>query len=171
METLLGTLSDIQSIITFIGIVVGGGWAFWKFIVHKEAHPRIEFSVDINFVGKQGDEWLIEILGLLENKGKVPHKMSNLQFDVKYLKGSDPLDENAKFGDQIDIKNMLKASSWLPSADDVFARLYPGVSMRYNYIYKVPADATYLLVHGLLDYGNKGEQTRADRLVKVPNDN
>jgi len=40
--------------------------------------------------------------------------------------------------------------------------------MRYNYIYKVPADASYVLIHGLLDYGKKKEQTRADRLVKVP---
>ena len=162
------TLKLIESIITIIGITVGGGWAFWKFVVHREAHPRIEFSVDIHFIGKQQDEWIVEVLGLLENKGTVPHKMTHLKFDLKYLKASDTLEENADYGGQIDVKHLLKEGSWLPFVQDVYARLYPGISMRYNYIYRIPADASYVLIHGLLDYGRKGEQTRADRLVKVP---
>lgn len=164
----MDTLKLIESIVTIVGITVGGGWAFWKFVVHREGHPRIEFSVDVNFVGKQGDEWMVEVLGLMENKGNVPHKMTNLWFDLKYLKKGDDLAENARFGDQIDIKHLLKEGSWLPSVDEVYTRLYPGISIRYNFIYKVPADASFLLIHGLLDYGKKGEQTRADRLVKVP---
>jgi len=111
---------------------------------------------------------MVEVLGLLENKGTVPHKMTNLQFDLKYLRGDDKPAENANYGGQIDIKHILKEGSWLPSVQEVYARLYPGITMRYNYIYKVPADATYLLIHGLLDYGKSNEQTRADRLVKVP---
>lgn len=164
----MDTLKLIESIITILGITVGGSWAFWKFVVHKEAHPRIEFSVDVNFVGKQGDEWMIEVLGELENKGTVPHKMTDLKFNLKYLKADDHAEENANYGGQIDIKHELKDGSWLPSIEGIYSRLYPGITMRYNFIYKVPADASFVLIHGLLLYGKSDEQTRADRLVKVP---
>lgn len=162
-------LKGIESILTIIGLLIGGGWAIWKFILVKETSPKLEFKVDVNFVGKHKEEWLIEILGLLENKGVVPYKISYLTFDTKYLLNDDELNENAKYNDQIDIKNELKTNTWLASVKDIKPTIYPDTSMRFNYIYKVPVGASFILIHGLLVF-SKGLEVRADKLVRVPDE-
>ncbi len=40
--------------------------------------------------------------------------------------------------------------------------------MRYSYVQKIPDNCRFALLHGILDYGKKGTQTRADRLRRVP---
>ena len=163
----LNFFEGLKTIATALGILIGGGWAIWKFILVKETFPKLDFKVDVNFVGKQKEEWLIEILGFIENKGMVPYEISNLIFDVKYLLNTDTLQENPKYDEQIDIKNILNSKSWISSISDSKPKIYPNISMRFNYIYKVPPETSFVLVHGLLVYSN-GHEMRADKLIKVP---
>jgi hypothetical protein len=36
----------IKNIAEIIAILIGGGWAFWKFVIQREGKPKIEFTVD-----------------------------------------------------------------------------------------------------------------------------
>ena len=157
----------LESIFKILGIAVAGFWVLWKYVLFKESSPRIEFSVDVDFVGVQGDFWLVEFVGNLENRGQVPYKITNLDFETNYLTGDDLVEESYEFQGQVNIRNTLKRGSWLPSDPVKPAIIHPGIKMKYNYIYKVTTTSTFVLIHGKLDYGN-GLQTRADKLLKVP---
>jgi len=159
----------VESIFKILGIAVAGCWVFWKYVLFKESSPRIEFSVDVNFVGVQDDFWLIEFVGDLENKGQVPYTITNLDFETNYLTKYDIVEESNEFQGQVNIRNTLKCGSWLPSEPLKPAIIHPGIKMKYNYTYKVPIISTFVLIHGKLDYGN-GLQTRADKLLKTPID-
>ena len=59
----------IQSIGTVGALVVGGYWTYRKFIHQRDDFAFIEFTVDIQLIGKQGKSWIVELIAHLENKG------------------------------------------------------------------------------------------------------
>jgi hypothetical protein len=61
----------IESIATLAALIVGGYWTYTRFIKQRENFAFIEFTVDINFIGKQNAWWIVELIAYLENKGKV----------------------------------------------------------------------------------------------------
>ena len=75
----------IQAVLTSRAIVVTAIWAVRRFVFT----PRIAISVDLCFVGKHGDQWVIELLCLLENKGQVPYKIRSLSFNLRTLQEGD----------------------------------------------------------------------------------
>jgi len=159
----------VQSAVTTLGIIMGGAWALRKYAFRKEDFPRIDFSVDVNFVGRHQGEWVIEILGLLQNKGLVPHPIQSLRFNLRMLSYADQLtDGGDAIGGQLLFPRRIKEAPWTPAATDSAMVIHPGVSLRYNYIYHIPESTALVLVHGILDYGKDGLQHRADRLLKVP---
>lgn len=159
----------IQSITTAIALITGGAWALRKYFFHREYFPRIDFSVDVNFIGLHKGQWVVEILGLLHNKGSVPHSIHSLRFELRSLSnGEDLIDGEANIRGQVLFSNVIKEASWIPEKADVDMVIHPGVSLRYNYVYRVPEEVAFVLLHGILDYEDRGLQHRADRMLKVP---
>ena len=86
-------VSDVFSnVISGLAILVAGSWAFRKYVLRLEDDPRIEFFVDVNFVGLEGDEWVVEILGFIENKGDVPHTIKEIYFGLRALERGKEID-------------------------------------------------------------------------------
>ena len=159
----------IASIATFLGIIIGGGWALRRYVFQKEAYPRIEFSVDINFVGTHNGQWVIELLGLLHNKGEVPHKIRNLLFEIRFLSKQDKIENGDDIGGQLRFGVAVKQGSWTPTDSSCPMVILPGISLRYSYVYHVPTTIAFVLLHGKMKYARGGiEDLRADRVVKVP---
>src|SRR5438132_3184136 len=85
-----------ESAVTAAAILAGGFWTYRRFIRQQEDFPHIQFAVDVNFVGVQDGSWLLEVVALVENKGKVRHTVKKFDFDLRYLKPGDPV----KLGDE-----------------------------------------------------------------------
>jgi len=62
---LSGWASLIVSAITAVSIIIAGLWAFFKFIWQRERYPHIEFSADINVIGKQEGFWIVELISFI----------------------------------------------------------------------------------------------------------
>ena len=155
----------IQAVLTSIAIVVAAYWAIRRFIYA----PRIEMSVDVCFVGQHGDDWVVELLCLLENKGQVPYAIRSLSFNLRTLLESDtPAEGGDAIRHQLEFPHRVKEGSWIPVVSQNPAVIHPGIKMRYSYVQCIPADARLALLHGVLDYGKQRAQTRADRLRRVP---
>jgi len=35
----------VQALVTSVALVVGGGWALWRFVLQREGRAKIEFSL------------------------------------------------------------------------------------------------------------------------------
>jgi hypothetical protein len=161
--------SVVESWATAVGVVAGGIWVLFKFGIGRESFPRIRFDVDVNFIGLHGDNWIVEILGVMENKGLVPHGINDLTFNLRSLSRSDALTTgDDAIGGQVEFPNVVARGSWIPTQSGAPMEIHPGVTLRYNHVNRVPVSAGFVLVHGVLDYGKGGLQHRADRVVKVP---
>jgi hypothetical protein len=169
-------LQITNSVVALVALGVGGAWAFIKLRKRREHFPRVEFTVDVEFVGRHREAWLVSLNAFVENKGLVRWNMTSFSFDLRYLSRDDPLEEG---GDEIDyqtlIPHLLKEGTW--ATDESLGEQWhgpgfvdPGLATRYSYVTTVPADAVFVLLHGYLDTRQGGRQYRhaADRLLQVP---
>ena len=89
-------------------LIVGGIWAYRKFILQQERYPHIETSADVYFIGKHEAYWVIELIAWVENKGTAQHRMSTFEFDLYHLMTEDPLQEDERFGGQTVFPHLTK---------------------------------------------------------------
>jgi hypothetical protein len=94
----------ISSIATTLALIVGGIWTYRRFVRTREAYPKIEFTVDLAFVRKQGGFWVVEAIANMENKGLVRHSIRKFTFDLRYMLPSDAVEVSAPFWQSCRIK-------------------------------------------------------------------
>jgi len=63
----------LKFIVEFIALLIGSGFGFYRFILKKEFHPKIQFSVELNVIDRTSKGWLVEVIAFIENKGSVRH--------------------------------------------------------------------------------------------------
>lgn len=157
-------MSGLSSVVTIGAVVVGGIWAYRRFIRNREACPKIEFTVDVNFVHWQGGKWIVEALAFLDNKGLVKQSISRFTFDLRYTLPTDPIRGRDEF--LVYVPHKATDGSWLPKNwESTFVE--PGLSTRYSCLASIPEDATTVLIHGKFFYESNDWHT-ADKLLKVP---
>ncbi|MEJ2363659.1 MAG: hypothetical protein P8075_01955 [Deltaproteobacteria bacterium] len=166
-EKLSQLAASIESIATVIALVLGGLWAYRRFVRQREDYPHIDFRVDLRFVGLHSGSWVVEIIAWLENKGRVQHKISKFTFDLRYLIDSDKLQRAEQFGGQILFPHKAAKGSWLPQ-DWEFTFIDPGIRTHYSYIGTLPAEARIALLHGWFEYQGGREWHSAEKIVPVP---
>jgi len=86
----------VQSIVTILVLVLGGLWAYFRF---REGKPKIDLTLDVVFIRRQGTQWIITVEAFLESKSKVRHKFKDFTFEIRYTLPSDKL-KNEKTEDK-----------------------------------------------------------------------
>lgn len=172
----LDWLEIANSVVALIAIGVGGAWAYVKLRKRREHFPRVEFTVDVDFAGKQQGAWLVSLNAFVENKGLVRYDMRSFNFDLRYLSQDDRLEDGgAEIDFQTFIPHLLKEGSW--STEGWLKERWhgpgfvdPGLATRYSYVTTVPGDAAFVLLHGYLltSEGGKTYTHSADALIRVP---
>jgi hypothetical protein len=159
----------IQSIATIVSFGVGGFWVYRKYIQQVEQYPHIESAAGINFIGEQGDYWIVEFAAILENKGKVRHKIANFRFDVNALYKGDRIEGREEFGGQVYFPHKIVDASFLPDRYKFFF-IDPGIKARYSYNGRIPKQATMIVLHCWFEYVDQpGHGHVAEKTVTVPN--
>jgi hypothetical protein len=153
----------VSAVVSSLAILLGGLWAYWKFVIQREREPRAEFDVTAEFLGVQDGKWLLEVSARLNNKGHVRHLMKNATMNARYLTAADPILESSEKGHfrQVSFPHSIgRRTVWWDSYID------PGLEFRNSYLAWVPAEATYILLLCNFQY-DKGVWP-AQRILKVP---
>jgi hypothetical protein len=142
----------LREIGTSLAGVIVGAWVLWKFIIRREAHPKIQFILELNNVGSVDDKLLVEVVAIVENKGLVRHRLDNFQFDLRYLLQDEKIVEGEeKINFQIAFDHTLPTRSWIPRKWE-YTFVDPGVMQRYSYLAWLPADAAFALIYAHFRY-------------------
>jgi hypothetical protein len=161
-------IAAVQSAVTTLSIIVGGIWVYLKYIRQQERYPNIEFSADLNFIGKQGDWWIVEIIARIENKGKAQHRMNEFAFELDGIYANDSIEINERWRNQVDFRHSLAKGSFLPANLKYFF-IDPGVNSTYSFIVRVPSETTFLILHCWFSYTGRNRTGHvAEKTVKVP---
>jgi hypothetical protein len=169
-----------QSFVTAVGIVLGGIWAYRRYVRQEENAPFIDFSADLNFIGRQSGWWIVEIASI-ENKGKVPHRMSEFEFDAIY--GADQILLEPHWANQVNFGHALARGSFLPQSYTSFF-VPPTVRATYSHVTRVPPEASFLMLHcrfkypdtifdrvrNIIPWFRRSRRHVAEKTVKIPDD-
>lgn len=160
--------SLVESAVKVAAILIGGGWAFWRYVYQGEFKRRVSFNVDVNFVVEHADMWHVELIGLVENKGVVTHQITDFGFKLRCIFPDDPIEESGeKANFQTNFPHKLKVGTWVPNKrGNTFVR--PGICTRYTYVASVPRHAIAVVLTGRFKYPEKDAFHTAVKLAKVP---
>ena len=161
-------------------IIVGAGWAYWKFIYQRQREPATDIDIDVRFVGVQEEKWLIEVTCILENKSLVRHTYRNFQVTVRYLEHADEItDGTNKIQYQLQAPKTIddrigKAKRFFAGADisgENQNYINPKQQFRHRYVTWIPASASFVWVQCKFDFSlgrNRTQKMNSQRLFRVP---
>ncbi len=152
---------------TIVGIIFSGLWAYIVYALGKGPMPSAEFDLNIEEIGKNIEDSVVQIQYRIENKGKYPLIVSNLRTKIRYADGQkmhlelDPGRSNfAHINFPISVGRIIKTGD--PSSKDKIDTsipiikgqtfVQPGVIQKYNFGILVPKNTAYILVKGMFDY-------------------
>src|SRR5262245_46623738 len=141
----------IKDCITAAGVLVGGAWALWRFVLRRERHPKIQFDLDLSIVSREHDHLVVEVVAVVENKGLVRHWCRDFKFDLLYLPAGAPIVEGDEINGQALFEPIFKERYWIPP-DWLSTFIDAGVVQRYTYLAKAPKDASILFVFAKFKY-------------------
>lgn len=167
LEAFNNLTGSLESLATIAALSVGAYWTYQRFIKQRENFAFIEFTVDIAFVGRQGDWWIVELLANLENKGKVQHRFSDLSFDLASLSIGEGLERSDEFNGQACFPGTVAKGPWIPTGSYF---IEPGIKAMYTYVARVPANAAFLMLHGNFTYTDQQARHSAEKTVKMPSE-
>ena len=167
----LGVLIELGKLLTTLAAIAAAVWAFQKWRARDELFPRVFFEVSINFVGKQDDDVVCELIAIVENKGIVPLKLRNMNFLVRGILASDRLEmggEEIRY--QLNFEHKILQGSFIP-ADWNYTFIYPGVRTEYNFVAMIPKEARFVRMQGDFEYEEPSRSHHAAKVLAVPSFN
>lgn len=158
-----------ESVVTIIAILVGGGWTIARFWREREGAPRIQFDVSVRVLGCTGNQLLLELLAVLENTGKIRHRIERLTFSVTYLAKGDQVAYATSTAETsvAPFSRSGGSGSWLGSRW-LYTFVEPGVRQSYTIVSSIPCDAIYVHLSGRFDYPGGKEIHDAEWVGPVP---
>jgi hypothetical protein len=159
----------VESLATIVALIVGAYWTYTRFVRQRDNFPLIEFTADIEFIGKHQDSWVVELTTTIENKGKVQHRISEFSFDLFALQKDDRLEPNSEFGGQIEFPHEVVKGSWLPKKFNYFF-IDPSTKAKYSFLTRVPDSARFVILHSWFTYSDQAASHTAERTVRVPDE-
>lgn len=144
----------IQSLASVIAIFIGGVWVYFKFIRQQENFSHVQSAAEIVPISKQGDSWIVELIAVLENKGKVTHQFEQFEFDLNGLSKEDAVRSAEQWGGQVDFCRNIAKGSFFPQRMQKFF-IGPGVTARYSWIARVPVEMSVINLHCTFAYADR----------------
>lgn len=169
-------IESIESVLTSLAILIGGGWTFWRFVLQREVHPKIQFDIDVNFITVHDKRILFEVVLIIENKGLVRHEIDadNFTLRIRYMTKTDKIEEGdssynhqTNFPHLHDITNTQHRKVIPESWKNTFVD--PGISQKYSYITSLPEETISFIVKSKFNYSErKSDFHGVQKLFAVP---
>jgi len=159
--------SGVESLVTAGAVIAGGVWALRRFGIAREGHPHIQFSADVTFITSHADWWIVELVAVVENKGRARHEIREFDFDLYALGEADPVEPAAEYGNQVRFPQLVTRGTWL-TGDYNYFFIEPGVAAKYSHIARIPMTARAVVLHAWFRYPDGRHGHTAERTIACP---
>lgn len=148
--------------------LAGAIWAIRKWLKKEELFPRIVFNIDAEVIGEQDNKIILDIIATIENKGMVPLKIKEFNYELTGIKRDESLTKNhSDVQHQLDFPHKLDSGSFLL---DTWKHSFvqQDVSVHYNQITFIPNTISYILIRGAFKYIDTNKNHYANHIIKIP---
>ena len=126
-------------------------FTYFQFFREGKYKQRIQFDIDCHDLGIVGEERVIEIGCIAENKGNVEQRFDDIRVVVRGLDKGSPLREMEKHAPRLNFpKELSKASLISKKWKHYFVR--PHITQRFPLVIKLPKSVSHILVRTTIRY-------------------
>lgn len=130
-----------QAVVTVLSVLVAGAWIYFRYVRQTEHRSNPRLALEQKVLGCHAGFWLIELNCQVENKGKVPYTISDIEVSTYVLRDADAVASGLHFKGQVEFGPRFSMGSMFRR--DFTSIVDPGVLTNYRYISAVPADARF----------------------------
>jgi hypothetical protein len=128
--------------------------------------PQIEFSIDCNFYGPQRNNYLVEVLLTVNNKGRVKQKFKDVTLRIRGIEENQPLEFWKKREPRLYFPHLLVPDvPVVPEGIECFFA-EPGEKNTFTYVTKIPETIKFVLAYATFSY-NSEDSHDAERVFCV----
>ena len=157
----------VGGIVAIIAVLGGGLWAYTKFVVERGYLAPVEFTIDCNSLGVQGDKRLIEILLHLKNLGSSTLVAKDIAARIRYMKSEEEIElftdpKKPTFGrtkfPHVQTRTLTGEQQDAPSIVTIMAYdtfVQPKVDQVYTLVTALPRSASFVLIWAKFHYAKR----------------
>lgn len=147
---------DPTYIVTYaptIALVVGGLWAYWRFVRERDRYPRVTLEARIEQVAWFGDERIVRVTVAVRNDGTVRLVIPKMRYTLRTLRDGDPLEDggDAILGQPVFPHVDARRRPFTHPRHE-YAFVDAGTSTSFSSLARLPASARVALVQVTLRY-------------------
>ena len=176
-------LSAIANTLQALALVVVGGWVLYKIQTERTHYPHMEFSINCNFYGPHGNNYVAEYLISINNRGFVQQGFKEILLGVHGIDENEPevslwKNNQPGYGKSYDDRlfcptQLIKNQNVIPERYELYL-VEPNCEETIRYVTIIPSNVKYILAHAEYLYSNtlrrKGKPQRprtTERFLQV----
>lgn len=139
------TFSEVfKNIVTALAVLVGGVWAWYRFVLKREKYSKIEMTPDLAVLGTQNDYYIIELTVICENKGEVREEVGDFTFTLLTLDDTSPVEKGGEaILNELAFNKCISKGRWVPESWG-YTFFDPGIKTTYSHITILPRTTTFV---------------------------
>lgn len=154
----------MESIVEIIGLLVvvsSAAFAYIRFFREGTHKQRIEFDLELVDLNQVGNERIVEVGVLVENKGYVEHRFDQIHLKIRGIEGNSELGELEGYEPRLKFPLELHTADLIIEKDEYYF-VRPKVKQRFPLTVKIPASVSHLLIGAEFLYSD-GDFHKAER--------
>src|SRR5688572_18861206 len=141
------SIENIKDILTIIAIITAGFWAYYRFGITRERHPKLQFDLELEVLGKTDQHYIVQLIAIVENKGLTRQYIHDFKFSLLYLNKNSEIDlTDENINHQIRFTSILRSKSWLTQKTST-PFVDGNIKQQFTYNTVIPADADFVLIY------------------------
>ncbi len=137
-------------------------FTYFQFFREGKHKQRIQFDIDCQDLGTIGDERIVELGCVAENKGNVEQRFEDIRVSVRGIDSGRPLRELPYHAPRLEFPETLSKASLIPKKWAYFF-VRPHVTQRFPLVIKLPKRVSHILVRSTFQYRGSGDVHSAER--------
>ena len=166
----------LQGLFTTIALLIGGFWAWTRFVVERGLLPPSAMRLELQTIGSSESARIVEITIQIQNEGASTLVVADLVIRIRYLNENDRIDVFAdaaqpwllgrvnflhahvlnEVGADKRVVKQAKRELKLNSGEFLLVPydtiVLPGIQQSYSFVTALPPKATFVLVRGSFKY-------------------
>jgi hypothetical protein len=147
-------LSEIQSFITILAIILAGAWTLFRFGISREQYPKLQFELDLVKLGMSREKHIVELVATITNKGIARQYIHDFRFNILFFDDTMPFDlTDPKIEKRLKFHELDKGLKWVNSEYPAFVD--GGMSQQFTYVTAVERSVRFVMIYSKIDHESK----------------